>query len=201
MPIDSRRSCAGQSCLRRRWQPVLVWNPAEPCGWPTPPGVADLAGQDGQQCFVSGRDEPCSKLSICRVHPHGQHRRGVPDPRSTASHVRLGDVVVSNEKGVLQYDNVKRTSDHIEIRDNSPKPGAALIAAAKALESDFDLGRHPWEAHLNKAECSYNFQRPAPETDVLHDARDQANQIPHPKDPWRDRHPTSPRIHLVFHPT
>ena len=122
---------------------------------------------------------------------------GVPDPRSTASHVRLGDVVVSNEKGVLQYDNVKRTSDHIEIRDNSPKPGAALIAAAKALESDFDLGRHPWEAHLNKAECSYNFQRPAPETDVLHDARDQANQIPHPKDPWRDRHPTSPRIHLA----
>lgn len=122
---------------------------------------------------------------------------GVPDPRSAASHVRLGDVVVSNEKGVLQYDNVKRTSDHIEIRDNSPKPGAALIAAAKALESDFDLGRHPWEAHLNKAECSYNFQRPAPETDVLHDARDQANQIPHPKDPWRDRHSTSPRIHLA----
>ena len=122
---------------------------------------------------------------------------GVPDPRSAASHVRLGDVVVSNEKGVLQYDNVKRTSDHIEIRDNSPKPGAALIAAAKALESDFILGRHPWEAHLRKAEHLLGFQRPAPETDVLHDARDQANQIPHPKDPWRDRHPTSPRIHLA----
>jgi len=122
---------------------------------------------------------------------------GVPDPRSAASHVRLGDVVVSNEKGVLQYDNVKRTLDHIEIRDNSPKPGAALIAAAKALESDFDLGRHPWEAHLSKAKHLPKFQRPASKTDVLYDAQDQPKSIRHPKDTWREQHPTSSRIHLA----
>lgn len=122
---------------------------------------------------------------------------GVPDPRSAASHIRLGDVVVSNEKGVLQYDNVKRTLDHIEIRDNSPKPGAALIAAAKALESDFDLGRHPWEAHLSKAKHLPKFQRPASKTDVLYDAQDQPKSIRHPKDTWREQHPTSSRIHLA----
>ena len=86
---------------------------------------------------------------------------GVPDPRSAASHVRLGDVVVSNEKGVLQYDNVKRTSDHIEIRDNSPKPGAALIAAAKALESDFDSWSPSRGKRIfNKAECLLQLPTP-----------------------------------------
>ncbi len=122
---------------------------------------------------------------------------GVPDPRSPGNHVRLGDVVVSNEKGVLQYDNVKMTPGHIEIRDNSPKPGATLIAAAKALESDLILGCHPWEAHLRKAKHLSEFQRPARKTDVLHDTRNQSKRIPHPKDPWRDRHPTSPRMHLA----
>jgi len=45
---------------------------------------------------------------------------GIPHPTKPDDHVRLGDIVVSNEKGVLQYDNVKRSPDNIEIRDNSP---------------------------------------------------------------------------------
>ena len=80
---------------------------------------------------------------------------GVPDPQN----------VVTNEQGVLQYDDVKLTPDHkvhlaaigsantllkdarrrdwlrIEIRDNSPRPGLALIAAAKALEAERMSGR------------------------------------------------------------
>ena len=122
---------------------------------------------------------------------------GAPDPRDPAVHVRLGDVVVSNEKGVLQYDNIKRTPSHNDIRDNSPKPAVALIAAAKALESGFILGHRPWEAHLRKAEHLPEFQRPASKTDVLYDAQDQSKRVRHPKDPWRAQYPTSPRIHLA----
>ena len=72
-----------------------------------------------------------------------------------------------------------------------------MIAAAKALESDFDLGRHPWEAHLSKAKHLPKFQRPASKTDVLYDAQDQPKSIRHPKDTWREQHPTSSRIHLA----
>jgi nucleoside phosphorylase len=121
---------------------------------------------------------------------------GIPDPDNAREHVRLGDVVVSNEKGVLQYDQVKKTPDSSEIRDSSTKPGAALIAATKVLESDFDLGQFSLEPHLRRAAHLAHFQRPAPETDVLYAAEDQEKRIPHPDDPWREANPTSPRIHL-----
>ncbi len=122
---------------------------------------------------------------------------GIPYPQDARDHVRLGDVVVSNEQGVLQYDQIKKTPDSIEIRDNSTKPGAALIAAAKALESDFDLGLFSLEPHLRRAEHLTHFRRPAPETDVLYASENQGAQISHPSDPWRDEHPTSSRVHLA----
>jgi len=34
---------------------------------------------------------------------------GIPSPERPSEHVRLGDVVVSSQKGVVQYDFVKRT--------------------------------------------------------------------------------------------
>lgn len=76
---------------------------------------------------------------------------GIPNPRKRDGHVRLGDVVVTAEHGVLQYDNVKRTATKIQIRDSSSKPGARLISAVKALESDSILGELPITDHLAKA--------------------------------------------------
>lgn len=120
---------------------------------------------------------------------------GIPNPRKRDGHVRLGDVVVTDEQGILQYDNVKRTETKIQIRDNSPKPGARLIGAVKALESDFILGELSLEEYLSKAIHLPVFRRPLPETDQLFDPKNAELQVPHPEDIWRTSHPDLPRIH------
>ena len=122
---------------------------------------------------------------------------GVPDPKKVESHVRLGDVVITNEKGILQYDNIKRDSIQIEVRDNSPKPSATLIAAAKALEAGKLLGQYPWQDHIALRDHLEDYHRPPSDTDVLRDASNQKKRIKHPIDPWRNKHPNSPKIHLA----
>ena len=79
---------------------------------------------------------------------------GIPRPDNADDHVRLGDVVVSNIKGVVQYDFIKRTgrkkrNDYAEeTRSASHRPSAALLEAVDALTSDEHLGRRPWERWL-----------------------------------------------------
>ncbi len=121
---------------------------------------------------------------------------GVPDPNQPEEHVRLGDVVVSNEHGILQYDNTKQTPDNIVIRDSTPKPSATLISAAKALEAERLLGNSPWENYLARGDSLEDVKRLPADQDVLHDSHAQDKKIPHPDDPWRDRYPDKPRIHL-----
>ncbi len=46
---------------------------------------------------------------------------GVPNPNKVDDHVRLGDIVVSNENGVIQYDFIKQEIREITHR-NPPRP-------------------------------------------------------------------------------
>src|SRR5262249_9805613 len=46
---------------------------------------------------------------------------GVPSPAKADEHVRLGDVVVSNQAGIVQYDFVKETAHDIVPR-HPPRP-------------------------------------------------------------------------------
>ncbi|QFY41449.1 hypothetical protein F6R98_01435 [Candidatus Methylospira mobilis] len=122
---------------------------------------------------------------------------GIPDLKNVDNHVRLGDVVITNEKGIIQYDNIKRTSENIETRDTSSKPSADLINAAKALETKAILGQYPWETHLTKGETLPDFHRPPSDSDVLHDAQDKTKVIAHPTDLKRELRPNMPKIHLA----
>lgn len=79
---------------------------------------------------------------------------GVPGQDS----ISLGDIIVSDKYGVIQYDNVKRVGDKIEIRDTSAKPSAQLIRSIRAIETRSYQEERPWEAHLARA--SPRFQRP-----------------------------------------
>ena len=70
---------------------------------------------------------------------------GVPNPGSSAMHVRLGDIVVSNWNGVVQYD----MTDLGEVYSNPRPPSALLKEAVDFLEVGMIEGKFPWETSIS----------------------------------------------------
>lgn len=125
---------------------------------------------------------------------------GIPSPARPAEHVRLGDIVVSNQKGVVQYDFVKRkvgrrTTEVTEEQRASPhRPSAHLLEAVRIMEAYDHLGQCPWEAHIERGLDRLRWTRPNPSTDVLIEASKSGKYLPHPDD--GQRRPGQPRIFL-----
>jgi len=119
---------------------------------------------------------------------------GVPDPANAARHVRVGDIVVSLNSGVIQYDMIKLSRGGLEIRDTSQPPSARLIQFAKLLEANRLQGIRPWEKYIAQT-CPTieNSRRPSEELDVLMSDEVPAQRVGHPQDP--DRIPGQPRVH------
>lgn len=119
---------------------------------------------------------------------------GVPQQADADKHVRLGDVVVSNEYGVFQWDAMKLSRGKVEYRGLTVPPSALLLGAAKLLEANRVAGSYPWEAYLVRGAALERSTRPAEESDRLFDSLNPAVEIPHPKDAVRRE--GQPRIHL-----
>jgi nucleoside phosphorylase len=116
---------------------------------------------------------------------------GCPNHKNAEEHVRLGDIVVSNERGVIQYDLIKRTIKGDKRRAIPHRPSAELMSAARSLEIERLDGQIPWEEILvNVAKAKKGYRRPSDDKDVLHAGR---RVVSHPKDP--DRRPRKPRVH------
>jgi len=116
---------------------------------------------------------------------------GVPRPGETEHDVRLGDIVVSNHNGVVQYDLVKeKLNARVEHRHRPRPPGAELLEAVQYLRAEENLSRRPWEAHLSVGAKMRNGQRPPDNQDA------QGQPIEYQPDP--QRRPGLPR---VFHGT
>jgi nucleoside phosphorylase len=94
---------------------------------------------------------------------------GVPNPDSPEDHVRLGDIVVSNGQGVIQYDFGKQTVADFDHRHAPRPPSASLLQAVKVLEQDRVAGQRPWEAHLQKGLAMRSLARPPESTDIVLD--------------------------------
>jgi nucleoside phosphorylase/tetratricopeptide (TPR) repeat protein len=113
---------------------------------------------------------------------------GVPNPDKPADHVRLGDIIVSNIKGVVQYDFVKRTVGRKrtevveEVRSSPHRPSAELLEAVQAMASDEHLGNRPWERWLAEGLDRLHWTRPDAGTDIL---AGNDGPLPHPPDPKR----------------
>jgi WD40 repeat protein/nucleoside phosphorylase/energy-coupling factor transporter ATP-binding protein EcfA2 len=111
---------------------------------------------------------------------------GVPAPDKAEDHVRLGDIVVSNQKGVVQYDFVKRTVKRKradvaeEIRAAPRPPSALLLEAVRILESNALLGQRPWEGFLQECLDRLQWRRPDESTDVLADLHEGTQGLAHP---------------------
>lgn len=114
---------------------------------------------------------------------------GVPHPESPSDHVRLGDVVVSNRGGVVQYDLGKDKGKEFEHRAPPNPPSARLLEAVMMLERDRLAGKRPWDDHIRAALLARSLSIPDPSTDVVLDKDDKP--ITHPGVPG-----ASPRVFL-----
>jgi len=118
---------------------------------------------------------------------------GVPNAAKVEEHVRLGDIVVSDEGGVRQYDFGKdiasvvdnKTILEFKERDIYRSPGATLIHAVQELEVGAYGGDRPWTGYIDDVCKRLNVSRPPPETDVLLDTVDPTKVVSHPQDPDR----------------
>lgn len=116
---------------------------------------------------------------------------GIPDINSLENHVRLGDIVVSDKNGVLQYDNVKESDTEIKIRDNSSKPSATLLGKVNILISEYEGNKTPWLEYVDKNQGKLrNSTRPSSEYDIL---KIRGVQVEHPID--KDRNENQPKVH------
>ncbi len=107
---------------------------------------------------------------------------GIPNPDKPDEHVRLGDVVVSNYRGVIQYDFTKEEIKEIEYRHFPRPPSASLLEATRYLEASEIEGKRPWLKHINKATHELNVSRPSCEEDILISSTNPGKLIPHPDD-------------------
>lgn len=119
---------------------------------------------------------------------------GIPCPSQPSNHVRLGDIVVSNQYGVIQHDSVKETSEGIIMRSPPRPPSPLMLEAARLLEAAAFAGSRPWERILDEASQKANVRRPPDAADVLGSNLNPSVAIPHPHDP--DRRDGWPRVFL-----
>ena len=119
---------------------------------------------------------------------------GVPDSLKAEDHVRLGDIVVSSEHGIIQYDFVKEDMNGI-IPRHPPRPASSnLVRAARILEADAISGSRPSEAFIDQVLTALEWERPPASTDLLASSEDQSKLLRHPKDSLRIKR--KPRVFL-----
>ena len=112
---------------------------------------------------------------------------GVPNPQKPDDHVRLGDIVVSDRNGVVQYDYIKEEFVQ-DIHRHPPRPpGRVFLDTIRFLQVGELKGLHPWEEFIDEAAKELRIKRPSARTDVLADSSDSSLIIKHPKDPKRRR--------------
>lgn len=120
---------------------------------------------------------------------------GVPNPSKPDDHVRLGDVVVSDRYGVVQFDAVKETATGVAFRPAPRPPSASLLHFVRHLNVRMLEGVRPWEEHLRRGLQSLRWVRPSDDRNLLSDTLDPAKRIAHPEDPEHCP-PGQPRIFL-----
>lgn len=121
---------------------------------------------------------------------------GIPNVSNPKEHVRLGDIVVSNEGGVIQYDFVKEEPYEIVDRHPPRPPGPKLLQAVKLLQVNALQGKRPWEDYIvyGMGCIDPKVERPEESTDVLIASDGTERNLEHPIDPERTN--GQPRVFL-----
>jgi nucleoside phosphorylase len=119
---------------------------------------------------------------------------GIPNPKKPEEHVRLGDIVVSNQKGITQYDFVKETMSETIHRHPPRPPSPKLLEGVRLLKTAEMKGKHPWLRFVRQATSRLRISRPPESSDVLVSATNPKKRIPHPRDPRREK--GQPRVFI-----
>lgn len=117
---------------------------------------------------------------------------GIPYPEKPDEHVRLGDIVISDEYGTVQYDYGKKTISKWIPKPFPRPPSPHLLHAVKLLESAELKGERPWLRYIDQATKRLHIVRPSAETDILASSSDPKKIVAHPDD--KKRHTDHPRI-------
>lgn len=108
---------------------------------------------------------------------------GCPNPERPSEHVRLGDVVVLDERGVIQYDFIKRTIAGDENRAYPQRPASTLLNAVRDMEIISATHGASWRKLIAEVGAkSKKMARPSARSDVLHI---DEQEISHPAQPMR----------------
>ena len=108
---------------------------------------------------------------------------GVPNPEDVDEHVRLGDIVVSNHRGIIQYDFISNKIEEKVHRFPPRPPSSSLLEAVRLLEASEIEGNRPWLEFIERGVAKLNFNRP-PE-DILYKSENPEEEIPHKNDSKR----------------
>ena len=114
---------------------------------------------------------------------------GVPNPGKVDEHVRLGDVVISDRNGVVNYEFKTESDTEIIPRFPPRPPSAMLLEAVLLLETEDDK---PWLRFIHTACTACRVTRPPEDTDILASTDHPTVVISHPPD--FKRHEGEPRI-------
>jgi nucleoside phosphorylase len=136
-------------------------------------------------------------MNALRTFPQIEHiimvgiAGGCPNPNKPNEHVRLGDIVVSSNAGVIEYDYVKETRKGREVRSSPQRPSAALLHVANDLAARDLMSDRPWEAIESSmiVKLGEKFARPSAAQDILYE---NGTVVPHPDD---GRRAGFPRVH------
>ena len=120
---------------------------------------------------------------------------GIPHPEKPDDHVRLGDIVISNEKGVIQYDFDKETITENIHRHPPRPPSASLLEGVRLLEANELIGEKPWLRFIDQALLPEGEERPSTKTDILVSSTESNQIVEHPQDPKRKN--GEPRVFIA----
>lgn len=110
---------------------------------------------------------------------------GIPNPAKPDEHVRLGDIVVSNRNGVVQYDFGTETIEELKDKHPPRPPSSELLEAVNLLKAKELEGERPWLQFIERALLPKGTKRPSSKKDRLMGTKAPRRAIRHPHDPKR----------------
>ena len=169
--------------------------------------LGEVPGSDGHAHEVvlalGDMGESLTAIHATQMHGHFPNLQallmvgiagGVPNPQKPEDHVRLGDVVISDKYGVVQFDFIKHSTDSVIYRSAPRPPSAKLLKYARHLRTREMEGERPWEAFTHQGLQVLNWSRPPVSMDILGEAANPQKLVGHPKD--QARREGEPRVFL-----